>query len=127
LPTRWFLGHAVPATGLVLIPTPAGIVVEASPLGWPGIRPLAGRGASAWAIGWPVTGGTSIRTGPSETTMVTVPPCLILAPGAGLGLSPCPVGTLLCWPGPRCTWKCRFFSSEVATWAFSPVTLGVVV
>src|SRR3984957_1408698 len=82
-PTGLVLGHSVPATGLVLMTTPAAIVVEVTWVAARGVSPFCRSSAWAWASGTPVTGGTWMRTGPRDRMKVTVEPSLAVAPPRG--------------------------------------------
>src|ERR1700735_1078478 len=119
--TGLFFGHMVPATGLVAVTIPAGTVVDGTWLTAPGVRPRCFSADWAPASGRPVTGGTAIWTGPSDSMIVTGLPALALAPVAGSVRITSPRGTvLLFWLVPSRTVKPSFSSSVRAVAAARP-------
>ena len=117
----------LPATGLVLITTPTGMVFDAAVITGPGVRPAFRSSASAAASVSPVTCGTPIMIGPVDSMIVTVVPRLALLPIPGSVAATSPLATvLLCSPGPAFTVKPRFCSSAVAVPAAIPFTWGTV-
>ena len=127
MPTGLACGQEVPATGLVLITTPTGMVSDAAVVTDPGVRPAFFSSAWAAASVSPVTCGTPIMTGPVDSMSVTVAPRLALVPLPGSVAATSPLATvLLCSPWPTFTVKPRFCSSERAVPTAMPVTWGTV-
>src|ERR1700722_20228202 len=81
------------AAGVVLITSPTGTVPETVLTTTPGFRCDWVSACSAAASGWPVTSGTRIICGPSESTRVTAPPPAILEPLAGTVVMTSPFGS----------------------------------